>query len=89
VVVTCADDTIVAGVDAATRRVVWRRRPGCSLRVGEAFHNGLVLILGPPGDVGPLLIVRVSAGGRVRSAPLPEIPSGSVGRRDSTRAGGP
>jgi hypothetical protein len=51
--------------------------------VGEAFHNGLVLILGPRGDVGRSLIVRVSAGGRVRSAPLPEIRSGSVGRPDS------
>jgi hypothetical protein len=83
VVVTRADDTLVVGVDPATRRVLWRRRLGGSLRVGEVFQNGLVLILGPRGDVGPSLIVRVSAGGDVRSAPLPEIRSGSFGPLDS------
>ena len=83
VVVTRADDTIVVGVDPSTRRAVWRRTLGGSLRVGEAFHDGLVLILGPRGDVGPSQIVRVSAGGGIRSAPLAEIRSGSVGGLDS------
>jgi hypothetical protein len=83
VVVTRADDTIVVGVDPATRRVVWRRSLGGSLRVGEAFHNGLVLILGPRRDVGPSRLVRVSAGGGIRSAPLAQIRSGSVGPLDS------
>ena len=83
VVVTRADDTIVAGVDPATRKVVWRRSLGGSLRVGEAFHNGLVLILGPRTDVGPSRLVRVSASGSIRSAPLAEIRSGSVGPLDS------
>jgi hypothetical protein len=83
VVVTPADDTIVAGVDPATRRVLWRRRLGGSLRVGEAFRKGLVLILGPRGDVGPSMIVRVSADGDIRTAPLAQIPSGAAGPLDS------
>jgi hypothetical protein len=83
VVVTRADDTLAVGVDPSTRRVLWRRRLGGSLRVGEAFHNGLVLILGPRGDVGPSLVVRVSAGGGIRSAPLAGIRSGSVSPLDS------
>jgi hypothetical protein len=83
VVVTRADDTTVVGVNAATRRVVWRRSLGGSLRVGEAFHNGLVLILGPRRDVGPSRLVRVSASGGIRSAPLAAIRSGSAGPLDS------
>jgi hypothetical protein len=83
VVTTRADDTIVVGVDPATRRVLWRRRLGGSLRVGEALHNGLVLILGPRTDVGPSRLVRVSADGGIRSAPLAEIRSGSVAPLDS------
>ena len=83
VVVTRADDTIVVGVNAATRRVVWRRRLGGSLRVGEAFHNGLVLILGPRRDVGPSRLVRVSASGGIRSVPLAGIRAGSAGPLDS------
>jgi hypothetical protein len=82
VVVTRADDTIVVGVDAATRRVVWRRALGGSLRVGEAYYNGLVLILGPRRDFGPSRLVRVSADGGIRAAPLAEIRSGSVGPLD-------
>ena len=83
VVVTRADDTLVAGVDSTTRRVVWRRTLGGSLRVGEAFHNGLVLILGPHRDVGPSRLVRVTAGGGIRSASLEGIRSGSVSPLDS------
>jgi hypothetical protein len=64
------DDTIVAGVDPATRRVLSRRSLGGSLRVREAFHKGLVLILGPRRDVGSSRLVRVSAGGGIRAAPL-------------------
>jgi hypothetical protein len=83
VVVTRGDDTIVAGVDPATRRVLWRRRLRGSLRVGEVFHDGLVLILGPRRDVGPSRLVRISAGGGIRAAPLAEIRSGSLGPLDS------
>jgi hypothetical protein len=83
VIVTRADDTLVAGVDAATRRVLWRRRLGGSLRVGEAFRNGLVLVLGPRKALGPSRLVRVSAGGGIRAAPLAEIRSGSVDGLDS------
>jgi hypothetical protein len=83
VVVTRADDTIVVGVDAVTRKVLWRRTLGGSLRVGEAFHNGLVLILGPRHDVGPSRLVRVSASGGLRAAPLAEIRSGFAGSLDS------
>ena len=83
VVVTGGDGTLVAGVDPLTRRVLWRRSLGGSLRVGEAFHNGLVLVLGPRRDVGASRLVRVSADGGVRSAPLAQIPSGSMGSLDS------
>lgn len=73
-----AGDTIVAGVDAGRRRVVWRRTLGGSLQAGERFRRSLLLVLGPRGrSVGPSRLVRVGPRGRVRSAPLPEIRSGS------------
>jgi hypothetical protein len=83
VVVTPGDDTVVAGVDPGTRRVVWRRELGGSLRVGEPFRGSLVLVLGPSSGVGTSRLVRVSAGGRIRSAPLPGIYSGDEGALDS------
>jgi hypothetical protein len=82
VVTTRADDTIVAGVDPATQRVLWRHKLGGSLRVGEAIHNGLVLILGPRRGLGPSRLVRVSASGGIRAAPLAEIRSGSAASLD-------
>ena len=83
VVVTRGDDTVVAGVDSGTRRVVWRRELGGSLRVGEPFRRSLVLVLGPSDEVGESRLVRVSAGGQVRSAPLPGIRSGHEDTLDS------
>jgi hypothetical protein len=83
VVVTPGDDTVVAGVDPDSRRVVWRRKLGGSLRVGEPFRRSLVLVLGPSGEVGESRVVRVSAGGRIRSAALPGIRSGNQGAVDS------
>lgn len=83
VVVTRGDDTVVAGVDPGTRRVVWRRELGGSLRVGEPFRRSLVLVLGPSSGVGESRLVRVSAGGRIRSAVLPGIQSGAEGALDS------
>jgi hypothetical protein len=74
-----AGDTIVAGVDAGRRRVIWRRKLGGSLQAGERFHRGLLLVLGPRGQaVGPSRLVRVGPRGRIRSAPLPQILSGSA-----------
>jgi hypothetical protein len=73
-----AGDTIVAGVDATRRRVIWRRTLGGSLQAGERFRGGLVLVLGPPGDsIGPSRLVRVGPRGGVRSAALPDILSGT------------
>jgi hypothetical protein len=74
-----AGDTIVAGVDAARRRVVWRRTLGGSLQAGERFGRGLLLVLGPRGrSVGPSRLVQVGPEGSIRSAPLPEIRSGAA-----------
>jgi hypothetical protein len=73
-----AGDTIVAGVDAGRRRVVWRRTLGGSLQAGERFRRSLLLVLGPRGrSVGPSRLVQVGPRGDVRSVPLPGILSGS------------
>ena len=77
VVVTRADDTIVAGVDAASRRVVWRRTLGGSLRAGERYRRSLLLVLGPRGRIGESRFVQVTPDGRLHSASLPDIRSGS------------
>jgi hypothetical protein len=72
-----AGDTIVAAVDPARRRVIWRRRLGGSLQAGERLRRGLLLVLGPRGRaVGPSRIVRVGSRGDIRSEPLPEIRTG-------------
>jgi hypothetical protein len=71
-----AGDTIVAGVDAGRRRVVWRRALGGSLQAGERFRGGLLLVLGPRGSVGASRLVQVGPRGGIRSAALPEIRSG-------------
>ena len=73
-----AGDTIVAGVDAGRRRVLWRRRLGGSLQAGERLRRSLLLVLGPRGRaLGPSRLVEVGADGLLRSAALPEIRSGS------------
>jgi hypothetical protein len=73
-----AGDTIVAGVDAGRRRVVWRRTLGGSLQAGERLRRSLLLVLGPRGRaIGPSRLVEVGPRGGIRSAPLPEIRSGS------------
>ena len=73
-----AGDTIVAGVDPGRRRVVWRRALGGSLQAGERSRRGLLLVLGPRGrSVGPSRLVQVGPEGRIRTAPLPEILSGT------------
>ena len=85
-----AGDTIVAGVDAGRRRVTWRRRLGGSLQAGERHRGGLVLVLGPRGRaLGPSRLVRVGPDGRTRSAPLPEIRSGSEPHGSVTRVWDP
>jgi hypothetical protein len=74
-----AGDTMVAGVDAGRRRVVWRRTLGGSLQAGERFRRGLLLVLGPRGrSVGPSRLVQVGPEGRIRSAPLLDIRSGTA-----------
>jgi hypothetical protein len=72
-----AGDTVVASVDVRRRRVVSRRALGGSLQGGEPFRGGMVLVLGPRDrTVGPSRLAVIEPDGRVRSAPLPEIPSG-------------
>ena len=73
-----AGDTIVAGVDAGRRRVLWRRTLGGSLQAGERLRRSILLVLGPRGrSIGPSRLVEVGPRGGTRSAPLPEIRSGS------------
>jgi hypothetical protein len=73
-----AGNTIVAGIDAGRRRVLWRRTLGGSLQAGERFRDGLLLVLGPRGrSVGPSRLVQVGPRGGIRSAALPEIRSGT------------
>jgi hypothetical protein len=73
-----AGNTIVAGVDAGRRRVIWRRTLGGLLQAGERLRGGLLLVLGPRGrSVGPSWLVQVGPRGGVRSAGLPEIRSGT------------
>jgi hypothetical protein len=86
VVVTTADDTVVAAVDPATRRVAWRRRLGGSMRVGKPYGRGLVLVLGPSRAVGESRLVRISAEGEVRSVALPGVLSGAEDGHDSRPA---
>ena len=76
-----AGNTIVSGVDADRRRVLWHRKLGGSLQAGERLRRGVVLVLGPRGRrVGPSRIVLVGPHGGVRSASLPGIVSGSEPR---------
>ena len=85
-----AGDTIVAGVDTRRRRVVWRRTLGGSLQAGERWGGGFLFVLGPRGrSVGPSRLVHVGPAGRVRSAALPEIRSGSEPSSRLTRVWNP
>jgi hypothetical protein len=85
-----AGDTIVAGIDAVRRRVVWRRRLGGSLQAGDRFGRGLLLVLGPRGrSIGPSRLIRVGPRGQMRSAALPEIHSGSEPKGSVTRTWSP
>jgi hypothetical protein len=85
-----AGDTIVAGVDAVRRRVVWRRTLGGSLQAGERWRRGLVLVLGPRGrSVGPSRLVWVGPRGGIRSAALPETRSGTAPQGSVTQSWNP
>jgi hypothetical protein len=82
-----AGDTMVAGVDAGRRRVVWRRTLGGSLQAGERLRGDLLLVLGPRGrSVGPSQLVQVGPEGRIRSARLPEIRSGTAPGGSATQS---
>jgi hypothetical protein len=73
-----AGDTIVAAIDIARRRVLWRQRLGGSLQAGERLDGSLLLVLGPRGrSVGPSRLVEVGAHGPLRSVALPVIVSGT------------
>jgi hypothetical protein len=72
-------DTTVAGIASAPRpHLLWQRRLAGSLQAGHRFRRSLVLVLGPPGrSLGSSRLVVVTPNGRVRSARLAEIRSGS------------
>jgi hypothetical protein len=69
-------DTIVTGVDADSRRILWRRDLGGSLQAGAAYRGGFVLVLGPKWAVGPSRLAVVSPDGGLRMARLDQIRSG-------------
>jgi hypothetical protein len=69
-------NTIVSGVDADTRRVLWRRDLQGSLQSGSAYRGGFVLVIGPKWSIGASRLVVVSSDGRVRSVRLDGIRSG-------------
>ena len=84
-------DTIVAGVDADSRRVVWRRDLEGSLQAGAPNGRGFVLVLGPKWAIGPSRLVTVSPAGRLRVARLEQIRSGwrRRGHRDIVEQSNP
>jgi hypothetical protein len=69
-------DTIVSGVDADTRRVLWSRDLRSSLQAGAAYHGGFVLVVGPKFAIGPSRLLVVAPDGRVRTVRLDQIRSG-------------
>jgi hypothetical protein len=69
-------DTIVSGVDADTRRVLWRRDLRSSLQAGAAYRGGFVLVVGPKFAIGPSRLLVVARDGRVRTMWLDQIRSG-------------
>src|SRR5581483_7376206 len=69
-------DTTVSGVDADTRRVLWRRDLQGSLQAGSAYRGGFVLVVGPKFAIGPSRLLVVAPDGRVRSVGLDQIRSG-------------
>jgi hypothetical protein len=82
-------NTTVAGIDAGTRRVLWRRTLGGALMAAARFRRSLVLVLSPrPRSIGASRLVVVGPDNHVRTALLPEIRSGSevAGGNDPARS---
>ncbi|MGH9140769.1 MAG: hypothetical protein ACRD2I_06470, partial [Vicinamibacterales bacterium] len=69
-------DTIVSGVDADSRRVLWRRDLQSSLQAGAAYRGGFVLVVGPKFSIGASRLLLVAPDGRVRTVRLGQIRSG-------------
>ncbi len=69
-------DTLVAAVDADSRRVLWRRDLQGSLQAGAPYHGGFVLVLGPKWAIGQSHLVLVAPDGRLRTVALQQIRSG-------------
>jgi hypothetical protein len=84
-------NTTVAGIDAGTRRVLWRRTLGGALMAGARFRRSLVLVFSPrsrPRSIGVSRLVLVGPDDRLRTALLPEIRSGTevAGGNDPARS---
>jgi hypothetical protein len=69
-------NTIVSGVNADTRRVLWRRDLHGSLQAGAAYRGGFLLVLGPRFAIGPSRLLVVAPDGSIRTARLDQIRSG-------------
>jgi hypothetical protein len=67
---------MVSGVDADTRRVLWRRDLQSSLQAGAAYRGGFVLVVGPKFAIGPSRLLVVAPDGHVRTVRLDQIRSG-------------
>jgi hypothetical protein len=80
-------ETSVVSIDSASRRVDSRvDLPGSVEGVARA-RQALVLLLGPPANVGPTRLVRVDGTGGARLVELPRISSGREGRTRHVRPG--
>jgi hypothetical protein len=69
-------DTTVSGIDADTRRELWRRDLHGSLQASVAYRGGFVLVVGPKYRIGTSRLVVVGADGSVQTARLDRIRSG-------------
>ncbi|HEU5362629.1 MAG TPA: hypothetical protein VFU56_04760 [Gaiellaceae bacterium] len=69
-------DTTVSGLDARSRRELWRRDLHGSLQSLARYRGGFALVVGPKYTIGASRLVVVSSDGRVRTARLDRIRSG-------------
>lgn len=80
-------ETSVVSIDPASRRVDARVDLRGSLEGVARARQALVLLLGPPANVGPTRLVRVDDTGGTRLVELPRIHSGREGRTRHVRPG--
>ena len=83
----CRGEATAYVVDPVARRIVRRYALRASLQVFGRFGGGLVLLLSPPGSVGPSRLTVLDARGGLRSAALRRILSGQGPVQPGNRPG--